>query len=87
MGCRVVSAWRNHDMAGEQAIVWDGCDEAIVGVGTRCGHDGLFVYDYDLLVELFMAQQMSKEEAMEWVDYNIVGAWVGEGTPIVLYRG
>jgi len=24
----------------------------------------------------------TEEEAIEWVDYNVVGAYVGEGTPI-----
>jgi hypothetical protein len=27
---------------------------------------------------------MEWEEAVEYVDYNIVGAWVGEQTPIIV---
>jgi hypothetical protein len=29
---------------------------------------------------------MTEEEAVEYVDYNIVGSWVGERTPIILYQ-
>lgn len=67
------------------AVIWDGCDEAIIGTGYRCGQKTLFVYDYQTLVNVFVNKGMSHEEATEWVDYNIVGAWAGEGTPIVLF--
>lgn len=68
-----------------EAVLWDGCDEALVGMGYRCGKRMLAVYDYDLLVKVFVDQGMSEEEAGEWVEFNIVGAWVGENTPITLY--
>lgn len=66
------------------ALVIDGCDDAIIGVGSRCGHQNLFVYDYDLLMAAFIKDGMTEEEAEEWIDYNILGCWMGEGTPIVL---
>ena len=28
---------------------------------------------------------MTEEDAVEYFDYNVQGAWVGEGTPIFLY--
>ena len=63
---------------------WTGCDEAIVGLGHRCGCDTVVVYDYDKLVDVFMQQGMDEEESIEWIDYNILGAWVGDDTPIIL---
>jgi len=27
---------------------------------------------------------MDEEESIEWIDYNILGAWVGDDTPIIL---
>jgi hypothetical protein len=74
------------ELARPDAVTWDGCDDAIVGVTVNTGRDGLYVYDYDLLIQAFIAQGMTPDEAMEWVDYNIVGAWVGDGTPIILTR-
>jgi hypothetical protein len=43
-------------------------------------------YDYDKMVQAFVDQEeMTYEEATEWVDFNIVGAYVGENTPLVFY--
>ena len=49
----------------------------------------VFVYDYDLLVKAFMAHaepegSCSLDEAQEFVDFNMTGAWVGAGTPIIV---
>ena len=30
---------------------------------------------------------MTNEEAIEYFEFNVVGAWMGEGTPIFLYSG
>lgn len=73
------------ELVDPDAVIWTDCDEAIVGTGYRCGQKTLFVYDHEALVTVFIKQGMDQEEAIEWVDYNIVGAWVGEGTPIILY--
>jgi hypothetical protein len=80
------AAWAS-ETVDAVAVKWEGCDEAIVGIASRCGQYNLYVYDYDLLVHKFMGDDMTEEEAMEWVDYNIAGAWIGSGTPIILYRG
>mgnify|MGYP003120561191 CR=1 FL=1 len=63
---------------------WTGCDDAIVGLGHRCGCDTVVVYDYDKLVDVFVQQGMKEDESVEWIDFNILGAWIGEDTPIVL---
>lgn len=63
---------------------WTGCDDAIVGLGHRCGCDTVVVYDYDKLVDVFVQQGMKEDESIEWIDFNILGAWIGEDTPIVL---
>lgn len=65
------------------ALKFDGLDEAIIGV--TAGMSAVLVYDYDKLVDVFCAQGMDTEEAQEWVNFNVVGAYMGEGTPIVVY--
>lgn len=48
------------------------------------------VYDYDLLVDAFLTHGAgpeagcTHEEAQEFVDFNMVGAWLGSGTPIIV---
>ena len=59
---------------------------AIVGLGMRCSSEPVVVYDYDLLVDCFVQGGMDHEDAEEWVQFNILGAYVGERTPIVLTR-
>ena len=44
----------------------------------------MLVYDYDKCVEIFMSQGMSHEEAIEWMEFNVVNAYMGEGTPIFI---
>lgn len=63
-------------------------DAAIVGLTVPQAGRGVqsVVYDYERLVRAHRAMGMTREEAEEWVDYNTVGAWVGEGTPVVIMR-
>tara|TARA_R110000744_G_scaffold161915_2_gene278533 strand:- start:196 stop:423 length:228 start_codon:yes stop_codon:yes gene_type:complete len=65
----------------------DGFDGAILGLGRRCGQPDLLVYDADKCVAILMKDGMTGEEAMEYFEYNVVGSWMGEGTPIFLYSG
>lgn len=56
-------------------------DEAIIGVAERF-NDTFVVYDKQKVLEIMVKRDgMSYEEAMEFFDFNIVGAWVGPKTP------
>lgn len=66
---------------------WDDCDAAYIGWGDRCGQEPVAVYDYELLVQVFVDRGMTDEEAREWIDFNILGAYIGRDTPLVLFRG
>ena len=67
------------------AVSWSDCDDAVIGTGSRCGSPDVFVYDYEKLIQVFVEQGMDYEEAVEWVDYNILGAYVGDTTPIIMF--
>lgn len=64
-----------------EAILWDGCDDALIGITPN----GEAVCSIEKLWDVFIAQGMTEEEAVEWVDYNILGAYVGDFTPIHVY--
>jgi hypothetical protein len=73
------------DDRGESALLADGFEEALIGFGQRCGQPLLAVYDYTKMVEVLMFRDgMSYDDACEYIDYNVVGAWVGEQTPLIL---
>ena len=56
-------------------------DEAIIGVAERIGQDPVVAYDTTKLVEI-LSRSMSVDEAYEFFDFNILGAYVGEKTPM-----
>ena len=61
----------------------DGLDEAIIGIGSRCGQEDLIIYDIDKVIWILMQRDgMTDEEAVEFFEFNIQGSWQGEETPI-----
>ena len=64
------------------ALFADGFDDAILGPLRRCGQPTLVAYSYAKAVEVLMRRDgMEYEEAVEWMEFNVVGAWMGEHTP------
>lgn len=62
----------------------DGFDDAIVGV---CAATNKVVYSYDAMAGVLMHRDnMTIEEALEYLDFNVVGAYVGENTPIYIHE-
>ena len=57
----------------------DGFDGAILGLGRRCSQPDLLVYDVDKCIDILMKDGMTDEEAMEYFEFNVVGAWMGAG--------
>ena len=64
----------------------DGHDDAIVGVADREGVT-VVVYDARLILDALRTRDgMERDEAQEFFEFNIAGAWIGEQTPIFLRR-
>ena len=53
----------------DDAIKFTGLDDCITGIDQR----GFLVYSYDKMIAHFEKDGMSIEEAMEYIDYNVVG--------------
>jgi len=67
----------------ENVVLADGLDDAFVGVGNAFGGTTCAVYDKDKVIEILMTRDgMTHDEAWEFFDFNIAGAYVGEATPI-----
>lgn len=69
------------DIADPETLTCDGLDEAFIGLVERFGTPTIALYDLDKLLALLMKDGMSYDEAVEYYQFNIVGAWVGEFTP------
>ena len=63
-------------------------DSCIVGFATRAGGTlDAVCYDADDVISILItADGMTEEEAIEFFEFNIVGAWVGDKTPVFVYR-
>ena len=57
-------------------------DACIVGLGYRFFDGPLAIYSVDKVLGVLMADGMDEEEAEEHFGYNVIGGWVGEGTPL-----
>jgi hypothetical protein len=67
------------------ALKADGFDDCIIGIASRCGQHDLIAYDVNKIIKVLQDRDgMSFEEAQEFFEYNILGAYMGEHTPIFL---
>ena len=64
----------------EEFIFVDNMDDAIIGVSN----DYRVVYSSTKCVDILM-KDMLEIEAIEYFEYNILGAYMGEKTPIYVY--
>jgi hypothetical protein len=72
-----------------ELLTADGFDDALIGIV-----DGWFgnsqrtvaCYDFGKCVDILMERDhMDQDEAVEFMDFNVVGAYVGESTPVFLH--
>ena len=69
-----------------ETIVYPDLEEALVGVVSRFGQSDIACYDYHKVIEIYMQQGMSQEEAVEYFEFNTIGSWLGETTPCFIKR-
>ena len=84
MNIREIIAETNPD-----AILFDDIDKAIIGMGQQWGGRSIVVYDRDKCIEI-LADKFKKDndtieeaysEAIEYFEFNIECAYIGENTP------
>lgn len=69
----------------EPILTADGFDEAFIGIGHQFNRP-MAVYDTDKCFEIIMRNGLTEEEAREHFEFNVLGAYVGEYTPMFLNR-
>jgi hypothetical protein len=71
-------------MLGESLLLADGFEDAFIGVAQRFGWDEpVALYDYERCIRTLVTRDgMDREGAEEFFQFNVIGAWVGEQTPI-----
>jgi len=60
-------------------------DPCLVGIGYRFKDGPLAVYDINKVLKVLQTRDgMSEEGSEEFFQFNIVGSWVGDGTPMFI---
>ena len=68
-------------------LIADGLNDAFIGIIMRFNVlEPVACYDYDRVIQVLMEDGTTEEEAIEYFEYNVIGAWVGERTPCYLRR-
>ena len=75
-------------LVADGALTADGFDDAIIGVSARSpGRESVVVYDaFECVNVLMKGDGMDREEAWEFFEFNVVGTWMGDRTPVFLDR-
>jgi hypothetical protein len=73
----------------EDYLKADGFDEAVIGTadvwrdGTR---EAVLVYSVEKIIEILEKDGMTEEEAIEYISFNVEGAYVGPKTPVFMWN-
>ena len=66
-------------------ILFPDLEDAFMGVALRFGWaEPVACYDREKVIEIFIRDGATYEEAEEWFSYNTIGLWAGDGTPIFI---
>lgn len=80
-----IDTWFND--AGESILLMDGFDDAFIGFTTPFNMPTLAVYSHAKMINVLMFRDgMSYEDADEYIEFNCIGAYVGEQTPIIMFE-
>lgn len=82
-----------------EALICTGFDEAIIGMAERINLGPVVAYDVEKMIDI-LEKDMEVDEsdldegetiemrkrsmALEYIEYNVIGAWMGEGTPVFI---
>ena len=67
-------------LAEEECLTADGFDAALVG--CTYGANVVAVYDIQRMIEVLVNEGMEHDDAVEFLEYNVVSAYLGEKTPL-----
>lgn len=67
------------------ALLLDGFDDAIIGLAERINLGPVVAYNVEKILQIMIERDgMTYEDAYEYYEYNIRGAWMGENSPVFI---
>ena len=80
MNKRITSYIEEHGYEDQDILLADGFENAFVGVVESHGAAPKACYNYDACIDILM-KDMDEGEALEFMEFNVTSAYVGEYTP------
>jgi len=71
------------ELGGEVYSLPDKFDSALVAVGWRFKDGPLAVYDKNQAIGI-LDNEMGEEWGEEFFEFNIIGSWIGDSTPVFI---
>lgn len=73
-------------LSDEGVLLADGFEDAFIGVARRFGwSEDVAVYDLEKCLQILVDRDgMDREGADEFFEFNVLGAWVGDQTPVFI---
>ncbi len=72
------------DIEAEGAVILHGLEEAIIGITEDFGYKPRLLYSKIKILEILEQGGMTREDALEYYNFNILGMYVNEQNPIFL---
>ena len=71
----------------DKALLADGFDNAIDGMCIQFGQLPIVAYDYNKCIQVLKDRdKMTQIEAEEYLDFNVIGAYMGPNSPVFIKR-
>ena len=80
--------YKNRISDDRQLLRADGLDDAVIGYCTNpSNNEYIVVYSIEKILKVLMKRDgMTEDDALEYFDFNIQGAYVGDRTPIYVWE-
>ena len=80
-----IDEWVDEAFPDEEILMADGFEDAFMGVAIQFNKP-ISIFDYDKCLTILQKDGMTYSEAEEYMQFNVVGAYVGENTPAFLFK-
>lgn len=67
----------------DEKLYMDGFDKAIIGYGNQYPKDEVVIYSKRMIIDILVDGGMDIDDAVEYYEFNIACAYLGDGTPII----
>ena len=74
-------------MKGNKPLLAEGFDSAVLGMSRGTLGEDVAVYSIDRCIDVLVKRDgMSEDEAIEYMNFNVLDAYMGPMTPIFVYE-